>query len=312
MEYQFPSFKILLTFLIFIFMILRLLKKSKNYHSTLNLPPGPWKLPVIGNMHLLVGSLPHCCLRDLAKKYGSLMHLQLGEVSHFVISCRETAKEVMKIHDLSFAQRPRYFSVGIATYNFNDIAFAPYGDYWRQIRKICTLELLSAKRVQSFRSIREEEVSILIRSLAVNVGLVMNFSTMILNSTNDITARAVFGRRCKDREAFLLAVQKMTVLVGGFSDSDVFPSVKLLEVLSGTRSKLLRQRQELDKIVQNIINENRARKAMGKNTEDEADCLLDVLLDLQDQGDLELPLTRGNINAIILQSAKACTSGHAA
>ncbi|TXG67932.1 hypothetical protein EZV62_009207 [Acer yangbiense] len=303
MEYQFPFFTVLLTFLIFIFMILRLLKKSKtNLHSTLNLPPGPWKLPVIGNMHLLVGSLPHFCFGDLAKKYGSLMHLQLGEVSHIVISSPETAKQVMKIHDISFAQRPRYFSIGITTYNFTDIAFAPYGDYWRQMRKICTLELLSAKRVQSFRSIREEEVSILIKYLASTTGgLPINFSKMLVNLTNDITSRAAFGRRCEDREAFLHAVQKTIELVGGFSVADLFPSVKFLEVLSGMRSKLLRHREEMDKILENIIDEHRAasKAAMEKASEDEAVCLLDVLLDLQDQGDLELPLTRDNINAVI-------------
>ncbi|KAL5803896.1 hypothetical protein ACOSQ3_030696 [Xanthoceras sorbifolium] len=163
MEYQFPSFSILLTFLLFVFMTLRLWKKSKSTsHSTSNLPPGPWKLPLIGNMHLLIGSLPHRCLRDLSKQYGPLMHLQLGELSHIVVSSPETAKEIMKHHDINFAQRPHLLAAEIATYGYTDIAFAPYChglNYWRQLRKICTLELLSSKRVQSFRSIREEEVS---------------------------------------------------------------------------------------------------------------------------------------------------------
>ncbi|XVF77121.1 hypothetical protein PTKIN_Ptkin14bG0015200 [Pterospermum kingtungense] len=45
------------------------------------------------------------------------------------------------------------------SYNGTDIAFSPYEDYWRRLRKICVLEMLSPKRVQSFSPIRDEEVS---------------------------------------------------------------------------------------------------------------------------------------------------------
>ncbi|KAL5802244.1 hypothetical protein ACOSQ4_030549 [Xanthoceras sorbifolium] len=298
MEYQFPSFSVLLTFLLFVFMTLRLWKKSKSTsHSTSNLPPGPWKLPLIGNMHLLVGSLPHRCLRDLSKQYGPLMHLQLGELSHIVVSSPETAKEIMKHHDINFAQRPRLLAAEIATYGYTDIAFAPYGDYWRQLRKICTLELLSSKRVQSFRSIREEEVSNVIRSVASNAGLPINFTQILYSLTNDITARAAFGGKCKDQKAFILITKKLTELGGGFSLADMFPSVKLLGVLSGMRSELQRVCQEADKILDNIINEHIACKAtIGEGEEKD---LVHVLLNIQDHGDLEIPLTTDNIKAVI-------------
>ncbi|KAL5802243.1 hypothetical protein ACOSQ4_030548 [Xanthoceras sorbifolium] len=279
-------------------MTLRLWKKSKSTsHSTSNLPPGPWKLPLIGNMHLLVGSLPHRCLRDLSKQYGPLMHLQLGELSHIVVSSPETAKEIMKHHDINFAQRPHLLAAEIATYGYTDIAFAPYGDYWRQLRKICTLELLSSKRVQSFRSIREEEVSNVIRSTASNAGLPINFTQILYSLTNDITARAAFGGKCKDQKAFILITKKLTELLGGFSLADMFPSVKLLGVLSGMRSELQRVCQEADKILDNIINEHIACKAtIGEGEEKD---LVHVLLNLQDHGDLEIPLTTDNIKAVI-------------
>ncbi|TXG74022.1 hypothetical protein EZV62_002601 [Acer yangbiense] len=90
------------------------------------MPPGPWRLPLIGNMHHLVGALPHHRLRDLANKYGPLMQLQLGEVPIFVISSAEIAEEVLKTHGIIFASSmPFLVSTKVKFYDFKDIAFAP-------------------------------------------------------------------------------------------------------------------------------------------------------------------------------------------
>lgn len=174
MENLIPHFLALLLFMLMTLKIANRKRSKTTNNSTPNLPPGPWKLPIIGNLLQLIGSLPHRRQRELSEQYGPLMHLQLGEVSHIVVSSAEIGKEMMKTHDINFSQRPflhlvgKYFSV--------DIAFAPYGGYWRMLRKICTEELLSAKRVQSFRSIREEEVSNLVGYLHANSGSPINLS----------------------------------------------------------------------------------------------------------------------------------------
>ena len=82
----------------------------------------------------LAGHLPHRRLAELAKKHGPVMLVQVGELTNIVITSTEAAKEVMKYHDVVFAQRPTVFAASIIAYDNKDIAFAPNGPYWRQLR----------------------------------------------------------------------------------------------------------------------------------------------------------------------------------
>ncbi|KAI9177718.1 hypothetical protein LWI28_018440 [Acer negundo] len=207
------------------------------------MPPGPRKLPFIGNLRQLVGSLPHHRLKDLSKKYGPLMHLRFGELSTIVVSSPELAKEVMKTHDLNFAQRPFLLSTKCLSYNYTDITLAPYGKYWRQMRKICNVELLSAKRVQSFRSIREEEVLNLVKSIYSNEGgSIINLSEKIFALVYGITARVAFGRKCKYQAKFISFVIEMVKIAGAFGViTDMYPSIKVLQFISGAKLEKLHQ-----------------------------------------------------------------------
>ncbi|CAL2255190.1 unnamed protein product [Prunus armeniaca] len=302
MEIQCPSFQVLLAFLLFMIMALKILKiRGKTKYSASNLPPGPWKLPVIGNLHQLAGSLPHQRLRDLAKKYGPLMHLKLGEVSTVVVSSAEFAKEVMKTHDLIFASRPTILAAKILSYGSTDIGYAPYGEYWRQLRKICTLELLSTKRVQSFRPIREEEVVNLIQWIASRAGSPINITQEIYSSTYTITSRTAFGKKTRDQEKFIYIVKEFVKAASGFALADIFPSVSLLHLLSGMRLKLERLHKEADRILGNIIKEHQRDMVTTKSGEGEAEeDLVDVLLKFHDHGnELEFSLTTENIKAVI-------------
>ncbi|CAN0910888.1 Salviol synthase [Linum grandiflorum] len=148
--------------------------------------PGPWKLPIIGNLHQFVGDDPHRRLKHLANKYGpDLMQIHLGELSFVVISSPEAAKQVMKTHDVAFASRANIIYDGC-----KNIGQAPYGEYWRQMRKIAVLELLSTKRVASFRGIREEEVKGFVDRLRGNATREgANLSEMVRGLTSSVTSR---------------------------------------------------------------------------------------------------------------------------
>ncbi|GAB4859185.1 hypothetical protein Ancab_040399 [Ancistrocladus abbreviatus] len=165
----FPDlFFIILVVLSTIFILLEILKRNKTHYHLL--PPGPPKLPLLGNIHQLASASVHRHLRDLAIRYGPIMHLQLGEVSTIIISSPDAAKEVLKTHDIIFASRPRFIALTILTYGCKDIAMAPYGNHWRQMKKICVEELFTLKQVRSFQSIRDEQVLAVIKLIALGAG----------------------------------------------------------------------------------------------------------------------------------------------
>ncbi|KAM5584442.1 cytochrome P450 71D11-like [Rosa sericea] len=298
---QSPSLQALLIFSLFLIAILKIAKRGKTKNSTSNLPPGPWKLPIIGNLHQFVGSLPHHGLRDLAEIYGPLMYLMLGEVPTLVVSSAEFAKEVMKTHDAIFALRPQTLATRILSYRGKTICFSPDGEYWRQLRKICTLELLSTKRVRSFQRIREEEVMKLIKRIASRPGSPINLTEEIYLCTYRITSRAAFGRKSIDHEKAMHIGKEALKVAGGFALADVFPSIKLLHVISGMRAKLEKLQKEADMILENIIKEHKEDKTTTKSQgegEVEED-LVDVLLKYHDHSCLKFSLTIENIKAVI-------------
>ncbi|KAJ0785554.1 putative indoleacetaldoxime dehydratase [Helianthus annuus] len=107
-----------------------------------NLPPSPWKLPVIGNLHQL-GSHPHRALQALSQKYGPSMHLHFGSVPMLIVSSPEAAQEILKTHDSLFASRPNLTIPNILLYGCKDISFSPNGEYWRQLKSMVVKHLLS-------------------------------------------------------------------------------------------------------------------------------------------------------------------------
>ncbi|KAI3866643.1 hypothetical protein MKW92_027597 [Papaver armeniacum] len=161
------------------------------------------------------------------------MLLQLGRVQTLVISSAEAAEQVLKTFDLEFCTRPTLVGPKRLSYNHLDIAFGPYGEHWRELRKICILELLSTKRVQSFRAVRSEEIDVLIDSIssASNTTPVDIFEKLA-SFTHRTICRVAFGSKTGDYSRNQLVNGRLTgilhevmVALSGFSASDFFPKI---------------------------------------------------------------------------------------
>ncbi|KAK2427767.1 cytochrome P450 71D11 [Trifolium repens] len=206
----------------------------------------------------------------------------------------------MKTHDVIFASRPQTLTSDIIFYDSNDIAFAPYGEHWRQLRKICTMELLSVKCVQSLWPIREQEINNLVKRIASEEGRVIDLSQQVVSLMYSITSMAAFGKKYMEQDEFISEVTEVSNAASGFHLVDLFPSAKWLENVTGMRPKLEKLHKKLDRILDIIINDHKETKSRTKDclVEGEED-FIDVLLKLDSSSDQDSCLTKRTMKAII-------------
>ncbi|KAI5080435.1 hypothetical protein GOP47_0003618 [Adiantum capillus-veneris] len=127
-------------------------------------PPGPMGLPIVGHLHLL-GDKPHRALFNLSKLHGSLMWLRFGSIRVLVASSPQAARLILQTHDHTFSGRPRS-AAALALFNgCTDITFSPSNSCWRLLRQIFVTDLVSSKRVEASRHVREAEAHMLVGAI---------------------------------------------------------------------------------------------------------------------------------------------------
>uniref|UniRef100_A0ACD5YJ61 Uncharacterized protein n=1 Tax=Avena sativa TaxID=4498 RepID=A0ACD5YJ61_AVESA len=287
----FPVFLALLVIILLCYLKRRLARGAAN----LRLPPGPWALPVIGHVHHLLGKLPQHKLRDLARRHGPVMLLRVGELPVVVASSAEAAREIMKTQDLAFATRHITRTMRLVLVKGSEgFLLAPYGEDWRQLRKIITVELLSARRVQSFRAFREQEVRRLLLAVQLGGGRAVNLSGLISSYIADSMARAIIGSRFKDRETFFRLLEQGLKLFSRPSLPDLFPSSRLAMLVSRRPRRVKQLSSSTIAFMERIIEEHQAHKVAAGEEED----MVDVLLRVQREGRLHFTV---NIKAVIAE-----------
>lgn len=142
------------------------------------LPPGPHRLPIVGNL-FGVKPVRFRCFAEWAQVYGPIISVWTGSNLNVVFSSPELAREVLKENDQQLANRHRSRLVTKFTSDGQDLAWADYGAQYVKVKKLCTLELFSAKRIEALRPIREDEVTGMVESLfndCTKPGMIPSFS----------------------------------------------------------------------------------------------------------------------------------------
>ncbi|CAN0876916.1 Flavonoid 3'-monooxygenase [Linum grandiflorum] len=288
-------------------------RRGRN-RKTGALPPGPNPWPIVGNLPHL-GAIPHHSIAALARKYGPLMYLRLGFVDVVVAASASVAAQFLKVHDANFSDRPPTSGGKYIAYNYQDMVFAPYGPRWRLLRKVSAVHLFSAKALDDYRNVRQQEVAGLTQALA-SVGDAPVILGQFLNlcATNAL-GRVLVGKRVfgditggadPKAEQFKSMVVELMVLAGVFNIGDFVPALEWLDI-QRVAAKMKKLHIRFDSFLSQLLEEH------GKTAHDVSQGHVDFLstliaLRLEDGPDGEGgKLTDSEIKALLLNMFTAGT-----
>ncbi|XP_050206490.1 cytochrome P450 81Q32-like [Mercurialis annua] len=276
---------------VFLSILVLLLFLALNFYQSklrrINLPPSPFAFPVIGHLHLLKPPM-HRTLYHLFHKHGPIIFLRLGSLSVVVVSSSSAAEECFTRNDIIFANRPRFLFGKYISYNYTTIIHAPFGDHWRNLRRISAIELFSTHRLNKFESMRKDEIKRLMVNLTRNS--LQHFSKVELKSkfqelTFNIIIRMIAGKRYygddvsdKEEAEQFRQILKETASYGGVTNPGDF--LPILNWLDGGKFKrtLIRFAKRNDDFFQGLLDEHRRKKVNLESM----NTMIDHLLSLQE------------------------------
>ncbi|XP_059641212.1 cytochrome P450 81Q32-like [Cornus florida] len=261
---------------------LNFLSKTRNRYR--NLPPSPPAFPVIGHLHLLKPPL-HRTLHILSQKYGPIISLQFGTRRIVVVSSPSAVEECFTKNDIVFANRAPFLTGKYINYNYTTIATAPYGDHWRNLRRLSALEIFSTTRLNSFLSIRRDEIRLFLLRLYQNSSgefAKVELKSKLTELSFNIMMRMIAGKRYygQDVPADFEEAKEFRELIkqvaryGGVSNSgDFLPVLRWIDY-QNVEKNLMGLSKKMDAFLQGLIDEHRCGKSKAT--------MIDHLLSLQE------------------------------
>ncbi|KAL6573006.1 hypothetical protein OROHE_002482 [Orobanche hederae] len=253
------------------------------------LPPSPVPaVPVLGHLHLLKFPL-HRTYQKLADKLGPIFSLRLGNRLVVVVSSPEIIDECFTADDVVLANRPQLIVGRYIGYNYTTLVSSPYGDHWRNLRRLTTVEVFSAARLNAFQSIRHDEIRLLLRKLCrtsyqdfAKVELRSLLSEVTFNNIMRMVAgKRYFGGKDEEEDGgdgeakqFRDLIEEVFTYGGVSNPADFFPILRWIDY-KGFQKKLTRVSGRMDAFLQRLIDEQR-RREKGTNT------MIDHMLSLQE------------------------------
>lgn len=265
----------------------------RRRRSTTNLPPGPYRFPIIGNIPQL-GLNPHQSLANLSKTYGPLMSLHLGSIYTVVVSSPDIAREVLQKHDQTFSGRIIGAASQVHGHHEISMAYIPAANEWRKKRKICREHMFSTHRLDAGQGLRRQKLQKLCDYVnecsaagrAVNVG-----EAAFITSLNLMSA-TLFSVDIADFDSDVTQELKETIegvakILGTPNLADFFPVLKRIDP-QGIKKKSEFYLGKLLSMFEDIINRRLGSRGITSVGSAKKNDLLETLLDLSEGNEYDL------------------------
>ncbi|KAF8006774.1 hypothetical protein BT93_K0936 [Corymbia citriodora subsp. variegata] len=282
-----------------------LLKRRK----TTKLPPQPPAWPLIGNI-LDLGTTPHQKLHIFRAKFGPVMWLKLGTVNTMVIQSAEAAAEFFKGHDLTFADRKCPHALTALDYNQGSLAIGRYGSYWKVLRRLCSAELLTNKRINETALLRQKCVENMVIYLEEEMMVKqartgINLSHFLFLLGFNVVGNMVFSRdlldpKSEDGPQFFDAMSRVSEWASKPNVADFLPWLKWWDP-QRIKAKMAKDMGRAMKIAEGFVKERLEERKLGGKVRATND-FLDAVLDYEGDGkEGPYKISSQNVNIIVLE-----------
>ncbi|XP_050994272.1 cytochrome P450 2J3-like isoform X2 [Labeo rohita] len=270
--YEWIDIKTILLFSL-VFLLLSAYRKNK---VPKNFPPGPWSLPIIGDLHHIDHKKIHLQLEKFAKQYGNILSIRILGSRIVVLIGYKTVKQVYLQEGDNLADRPK---LPIFYDTFGDKGLVAANGYsWKQQRRfaLSTLQNFGMGKKSLEPSI-QLECHLLNEAISSENGQPFDPHILLSNAVSNVICVLVFGDRFEysdnDFQTLLKKIRDSVVFWGSIWVQlyNMFPW--LIRRVPGPHKKIITVCQEVIDFIQGKVNAHRVDYDPS-NPRDYIDCFL--------------------------------------
>ena len=262
-----------LILIISLFLVGKHLQEKKK-----QLPPSPPALPILGHLHLLKGP-KHRALKSLSDKYGPIIYLRFGNRPTVFVSSPSIVEECFTKNDIVLANRPQSLLTKIFSKPTTSLPLSPYGEHWRNLRRVATIHIFSSLSLQHSAAIRAEEIRFnvqkLFSSFNAETWKELNLTSFFQDLVQNVIMKMVCGKRWSSSgDAFKQIVSLASI-------SDYIPILRWIG-FGGTKKKAIDLQKQIDKFLQDLIDDGRKDGSSSGSIDNQRRTIVQAYLSVQE------------------------------